>query len=70
MKRYADLRHTEREFKAEDWVYLRLQPYRQVSAAWQRNLKLSPRFNGPFLVLSRVGAVTYELDLPLGSLVH
>jgi hypothetical protein len=70
MKRYADLRRTEREFKAGDWVYLRLQPYRQVSAAWQRNLKLSPRFYGPFLVLSQVGAVAYKLDLPLGSLIH
>jgi hypothetical protein len=70
MKRYADLRRTEREFKAGDWVYLRLQPYRQVSAAWQRNLKLSPRFYGPFLVLSRVGVVAYKLELPLGSLIH
>ena len=70
MKRYADLKHTEREFKEGDWVYLRLQPYRQVSVAWQRNLKLSPCFYGPFLVLSRVGAVAYKLELPLGSLIH
>jgi hypothetical protein len=49
---------------------LRLQPYRQVYVAWQRNLELSPRFYGPFLVLSRQGAMTYNLELPLGSLIH
>lgn len=70
MKRYADLKRTEREFKEGDWVYLRLQPYRQVSVAWRRNLKLSPRFYGPFMVLSRVGSVAYKLDLPSGSLIR
>ena len=60
MKRYADLKRTNKEFKEGDWVYLRLQPYRQVFVPWQRNLKLSPRFYGPFLVLSRVGAMAYK----------
>lgn len=31
-KRYADLKRTERNFKVGDWVFLRLQPYRQLSA--------------------------------------
>ena len=31
---------------------------------------MSPRFYGPFLVLSRVGAVAYKLELPLHSLIH
>ncbi|XP_059458363.1 uncharacterized protein LOC132187956 [Corylus avellana] len=31
MKRYADLKRTERSFQEGDWVYLRLQPYRQLS---------------------------------------
>jgi hypothetical protein len=31
MKEYADLNRTERKFEAGDWVYLKLQPYRQIS---------------------------------------
>lgn len=31
MKKFADRRRTERKFKTGDWVYLRLQPYRQLS---------------------------------------
>jgi hypothetical protein len=48
MELYADLRPTERHFQEGDWVYLRLQPYKQLSVTWRRNLKLSPRFYSPF----------------------
>lgn len=48
MKIYADKRRIEREFTEGDWVYLRLQPYRQKLVAHCRNLKLSPHFYGPF----------------------
>jgi hypothetical protein len=54
MKKYADLKRTERVFKEGDWVFLRLQPYRQMSVAWRRNLKLSPRFYGPFLIVKKL----------------
>lgn len=47
MKFYANKLRTESEFEEGDWVYLRLQPYRQSSLALQRNMKLSPRFYGP-----------------------
>jgi hypothetical protein len=70
MKRYADLKRTERVFKEGDWVYLRLQPYRQMLVAWRCNLKPSPRFYGPFLVLKKIGTVAYLLDLPAGSYIH
>jgi hypothetical protein len=70
MKLYADLRRTERHFQEGDWVYLRLQPYRQLSVTWRRNLKLSPRFYGPFQVVRKVGTVAYELQLPADSSIH
>jgi hypothetical protein len=70
MKQYADKNRTEREFQVGDWVYLRLQPYRQASVAIRRNLKLAPRFFGPYLVEARIGAVAYRLQLPAGSQIH
>jgi hypothetical protein len=67
MKRYAYLKCTELHFQEDEWVYLRLQPYRQLSIAWCHNLKLSPRFYGPFQILQKVGTVAYHLHL-LGSM--
>jgi hypothetical protein len=64
VKRYVDLKRSERSFDVGQLVYLRLQPYKQSTIAVQRALKLSPRFYGQFPVLRRVGKVAYELDLP------
>jgi len=70
MKHQADKLRTEREFLVNDWVYLRLQPYRQKTIALRKNLKLSPRFFGPFKVLQRIGSVAYRLDLPPEARIH
>ncbi|CAL9238184.1 unnamed protein product, partial [Arabidopsis halleri] len=70
MKQSADSHRSSREFKIGDYVYLKLQPYRQHS---MKNLKvphkLSPRFYGPFCVKDRVGKVAYKLSLPPGSAI-
>jgi hypothetical protein len=70
MKKYADIRWTERKFELDQQVYLRLQPYRQTTVAHRQSLKLAPRFYGPFTIIRKVGAVAYELDLPKESRVH
>lgn len=62
MKKNADLKRIDKEFSVGDWVYLRLQPYRQTSLALLRAIKLGPRFYGPYQILERVGTVAYRLD--------
>ncbi|XP_070049786.1 uncharacterized protein [Nicotiana tomentosiformis] len=51
MKFYSDKNRFERVLEVGDWVYLKLQPYRQSSIAVRRNLKLSARFYGPYIEL-------------------
>jgi hypothetical protein len=70
MKCQADRHRREVSFEVGDYVYLRLQPYRQTSVAFQSSLKLSPRFFGPFKIMAKVGTVAYWLDLPAGAQIH
>jgi hypothetical protein len=70
MKKFADTHHTERHFNIGDWVYLRLQLYRQVSIHNSRNTKLNPRYYGPFEIEDCIGSVAYRLCFPAGSAIH
>lgn len=70
MKYFADQRRTERTFAVGDWVFLKLQPYRQQSIAIRKCLKLSAKFYGPFQVEAKVGPVAYRLKLPAGARIH
>lgn len=68
MKDITDKHRSDRQFKEGDWVYLKLQPYRQISVAIRPFDKLAAKYYGPYLVVARVGAVAYKLLLP--SLIH
>ncbi|KAK4422842.1 hypothetical protein Salat_1866800 [Sesamum alatum] len=70
MKYYADKKRTEREFVVGDYVYLRLQLYRQNSLHSRRNLKLAPKYFGSFLTDERIGGVAYRLKLPPTTSIH
>ena len=70
MKQVYDHKRTDREFKVGDWVYLKLQPYRQHSVASRPSHKLAPKFYGPFQITKRIGSVAYQLQLPSHSKLH
>jgi Chromo (CHRromatin Organisation MOdifier) domain len=71
MQKYADSKRSGRNFHKRDWVYLKLQPYRQISVQGKTTThKLKQRYYGPFKVLEKIGVVVYELKLPQGTLIH
>lgn len=56
----------DRNFKVGEWVYLKLQPYRQQSTARRRNSKLSWRFYGPYQICQKIGSQACKLSLSEG----
>ncbi|KAL0741947.1 hypothetical protein Bca4012_083460 [Brassica carinata] len=70
MRQNEDLHRTERSFDIGDFVYVKLQPYRQQSAVVRSNNKLSPKYFGPYRIIDRCGKVAYKLELPASSLIH
>jgi hypothetical protein len=66
----ADRHRREQEFVVDDWVYLKLQPFRQMSVRTRSNMKLSPRFYGPYRVLEKIGSMAYKVELPAESRIH
>lgn len=70
MTQLANRKRSDRILKCGDWVYLKLQPYRQHSLKNHSSQKLSPRYFGPYLVLEKIGQVSYRLKLPSEARIH
>ena len=70
MRQQAYQCRTERYFEVGDWVFIRLQPYKQVSLKQKVQTKLSPKFYGPYHITKKICQVAYELHLPDKSRIH
>ena len=70
MKAQTDRKRQKVSFEVGDLVLLKLRPYRHKSLARRKDEKLSPRFYGPFKILSKVGEVTYRLQLLTTAQIH
>ncbi|KAI3686136.1 hypothetical protein L1987_79809 [Smallanthus sonchifolius] len=70
MKLAADKHRKDVHFLIDDWVYVKLQPYRQGSVRLRRHHKLGRRYFGPYRIIAKIGEVAYKLDLPATTKIH
>ena len=62
-KSYADNRRRDLQFEIGDRVFLKISPWKGVLRFGKQG-KLSPRYMGPYEIVSKVGPVAYKLKLP------
>ncbi|GKA85545.1 hypothetical protein Tco_0807199 [Tanacetum coccineum] len=70
MRNLANKNRSDRVFEVGMWVYLNLQPHRQVTIRQGQQNKLSSKYFRPFMIIKKVGVVAYKLELPSTSQVH
>ena len=62
-RNYADNYRRDLQFEIGDWVFLKISPWKDVLRFGRRG-KLSPRYIGPYEIVSMVGPIAYKLKLP------
>lgn len=61
---------SDRQFQVGDWVYLKIQPYRQFTLSTTHFSKLAAKYYGPYQIIQKIGAVAYKLSLPSNITIH
>ena len=61
---------TDRQFEVGNWVYLKLQPHRQVSVRQSQQYKLSSKYYGPFMIEERIGTAIIKSESNSSSVSH
>ncbi|CAM8972714.1 unnamed protein product [Rhodiola kirilowii] len=69
MKKWADKKRRDVEFKVGDLVLVKLLP-QQFKAFRKVHKGLIRKYEGPFEVIKRVGNVSYKLNLPPKQKIH
>jgi len=70
MKQHKNQHHNEQSFDIGDSIFLRIQPYKQISLNQaKKDNKLSPNYYGPYKVLQKIDTTAYKLELPASSQV-
>jgi len=57
MKQQANQNRTEREFEVGEWVFVKLQPYKQLSLKQKEKNKLAPKFYGLYQINKKINKV-------------
>ena len=70
MKQLADRHRTERSFQIGDMVFLKLQPYKQMSVAKRGVHKFAAKYYDLFRVKDMIGQVAYQLEFPSSVQIH
>ena len=70
MKKGSDVHRHDVSFNIDDWVYVKLRPYRQSSVSGQVFHKLEKRYYGPYKITQKIGPVAYKLALSESSKIH
>lgn len=70
MQAQTNSHRSDKEFQVGDWVFVKLQPYRQSTLSIFPYHKLTSKYFGPYPIIERVGAIAYKLLLPLEVQIH
>ena len=71
MTQQANQHCSERRFEEGDQVFLRSQPYKQMSLKQlNKDNKLAPKYYGTYKMLQKIGSMAYKLELLATSQVH
>jgi len=70
MNKKVDQGHSMHQLVEGDQMFLHLQTYKHTSLKDEQFQNITPKFNGPYIILKQVGHVAYQLSLPSHSKIN